>query len=46
MKTAMMLSGRMRSNVVRPPTKLPKGEEYDRIVEAVQQAGLLLKDAA
>ena len=46
MKTAMVLSGRMKSNVVRPPTTQPVGEEYEKIVEAVQQAGLLQKHAA
>lgn len=46
MKTAMMLAGRFKSNTVRPPTKPPSGEEYDRIVAAVRDAGLLQKNTA
>ena len=46
MKTAMVLAGRMKSNVVRPPTTPPTGAEHETIVAAVQQAGLLQKDAA
>jgi 4-hydroxy-tetrahydrodipicolinate synthase len=46
MKTAMVLSGRLKANTVRRPTKPPTGEAYDHIVAAVRQAGLLHKDAA
>jgi len=45
MKTAMLLAGRFKSNTVRPPTKPPVGEEYDRIVAAIRNAGFLQKDA-
>jgi len=45
MKTAMLISGRFKANTVRPPTKQPEGEEHERIVAAVRNAGLLGKDA-
>lgn len=40
MKTAMMLAGRFRSNLTRPPIKRPEGPMLDKIRKAVQQANL------
>lgn len=40
MKTAMMLAGRLKSNMTRPPIQPPTGAIYDRIREAVESAGL------
>lgn len=45
MKVAMVLAGRFNSMTVRPPIRIPEGEAYDAIVEAVSNAGLL-KDVA
>jgi 4-hydroxy-tetrahydrodipicolinate synthase len=46
MKTAMMLSGRLRSDTVRPPIRKPAGAELEQIRAALEQAGLLLRQAA
>jgi 4-hydroxy-tetrahydrodipicolinate synthase len=40
MKTAMMLAGRFRSNLTRPPIKAPSGAMLDRIRQAVAESGL------
>jgi 4-hydroxy-tetrahydrodipicolinate synthase len=40
MKTAMMYAGRLKSNTVRPPTRVPSETVARRIREAVEQAGL------
>jgi 4-hydroxy-tetrahydrodipicolinate synthase len=40
MKTAMMLAGRLRSNVTRPPVRSPSGAMLERIREAVECSGL------
>ena len=40
MKSAMVLAGRFRSSVTRPPIQQPSGAVYDRIRQAVQDAGL------
>ncbi|MEO7650949.1 MAG: dihydrodipicolinate synthase family protein [Bryobacteraceae bacterium] len=40
MKTAMMLAGRFRSNLTRPPIQVPSGPMLERIREAVEQSGL------
>jgi len=40
MKTAMMLSGRFRSNLTRPPIRKPSAELVERIRNAVDQSGL------
>jgi 4-hydroxy-tetrahydrodipicolinate synthase len=40
MKTAMMLAGRFRSNLTRPPIRKPSAELVERIREAVEQSGL------
>lgn len=40
MKTAMMLAGRFRSNLTRPPINRPEGPMLDKIRKAVQQANL------
>ena len=46
MKVAMYLSGRLNSIHVRPPIRLPEGETYDAIYNAVKNAGLLQREAA
>lgn len=46
MKVAMHLAGRFKSTTVRPPTQLPTGEHLERIKKAVQNAGLLQREAA
>jgi 4-hydroxy-tetrahydrodipicolinate synthase len=46
MKTAMMLAGRLRSDRVRAPIKPPVGEELETIRRALDNAGLLIKQAA
>jgi 4-hydroxy-tetrahydrodipicolinate synthase len=46
MKTAMMLSGRLRSDTVRRPTRKPEGAELEHIRTALENAGMLLKQAA
>lgn len=40
MKTAMMLAGRLRSNLTRPPVTPPAGPMLERIRRAVADAGL------
>lgn len=40
MKTAMMLAGRFRSNLTRPPVKPPTGSMLQRIEKAVREANL------
>jgi 4-hydroxy-tetrahydrodipicolinate synthase len=40
MKTAMMLAGRLRSNLTRPPIEPPSGAMLQRIRDAVESAGL------
>lgn len=40
MKTAMMLAGRLRSNLTRPPIMPPSGAVYERIRVAIEHAGL------
>lgn len=46
MKAAMVLSGRMKSAVVQPPIQKTTGSELDLIREALNDAGLLLHQAA
>lgn len=47
MKTAMMLAGRLNSNVVRAPTRPPEGSELETIRTALANAGLLaIREAA
>ncbi len=46
MKTAMVLAGRFKSTTVRPPTRVPSGESFERIKAAVRAAGLLQNEAA
>jgi 4-hydroxy-tetrahydrodipicolinate synthase len=40
MKAAMVLTGRLRSSVTRPPIQQPAGAVFERIRAAVQDAGL------
>lgn len=40
MKTAMMLAGRLRSNLTRPPVAAPSGAMLERIRKAVEEANL------
>jgi 4-hydroxy-tetrahydrodipicolinate synthase len=40
MKTAMMLAGRFRSNLTRPPIQAPTGAVLERIREAVDRSGV------
>jgi hypothetical protein len=40
MKTAMMLAGRLRSSLTRPPVRPPSGAILERIREAVERSGL------
>lgn len=46
MKTAMMLAGRFRSNRVRAPIRTPQGPELEQIRRALDDAGMLMKQAA
>ncbi len=46
MKTAMVLSGRMRSATVQPPIRLPGADEVELIRRALDDAGLLARQAA
>ena len=46
MKTAMVLAGRLKSDLTRPPITRPKGEMLDKIRSAVADAGLLAEGAA
>jgi 4-hydroxy-tetrahydrodipicolinate synthase len=46
MKMAMYLAGILKSPVVQPPTKLPAGAELQAIKDAVQNAGMLKREAA
>jgi 4-hydroxy-tetrahydrodipicolinate synthase len=40
MKTAMMLAGRLRGNLTRPPIESPSGAMLERIRQAVERSGL------
>jgi hypothetical protein len=40
MKTAMMLAGRYRSNLTRPPIKAPTGAMLEKIRQAISQSEL------
>ena len=40
MKTAMMLAGRFRSNLTRPPIKAPAGAMLEKIRQAVADSNL------
>ena len=40
MKTAMMLAGRFRSNLTRPPIEPPSGAVLERIRNAVERSGV------
>src|SRR5947208_9483166 len=40
MKTAMMLAGRFRSNLTRPPIKAPTGAKLEKIRQAVAESNL------
>lgn len=46
MKTAMYLAGRFKSTTVRPPTRVPSSESFERIKAAVRKVGLLQNEAA
>jgi dihydrodipicolinate synthase/N-acetylneuraminate lyase len=46
MKTAMKLAGIFRSDAVRAPIQKPEGKDLDAIVTALDNAGLLMKQAA
>ena len=46
MKSAMVLSGGMRSAVVQPPIRQPDGEELETIRQALDEAGMLVRQAA
>lgn len=47
MKTAMMLSGRFKNNVVRDPIRPPEGAEFEAIRKALADAGLMpVREAA
>jgi 4-hydroxy-tetrahydrodipicolinate synthase len=46
MKTAMVLSGRFRSDRVRAPIQRPQGVELEQIRSALENAGLLIRQAA
>lgn len=46
MKTAMMLAGRFKSDRVRAPIQPPKGAELEQIITALDNAGMLIKQAA
>lgn len=46
MKTAMMLAGRFSSDHVQPPISRPSAAEVDQIRRALDDAGLLVKEAA
>ncbi len=41
MKTAMVLAGRLKSDLTRPPTQRPSASQIERIREALEQTGLL-----
>ena len=45
MKTAMVLAGRLKSDLTRRPITRPKGEMLDKIRNAVADAGLLAEGA-
>ena len=46
MKTAMVLAGRFKSAVVRPPSEVAKGRTYEAIKSAVEESGLLELEGA
>jgi 4-hydroxy-tetrahydrodipicolinate synthase len=46
MKMAMYLSGVLKSPAVQPPTRLPEGAELQAIRQALDEAGMLQRDAA
>ena len=41
MKAAMVLAGRLKSDLIRPPTQVPSPERMERIGEALEEARLL-----
>lgn len=43
MKAAMVMAGRLKSSVVRPPTRQPSHERLEQIREALEAVGLLAK---
>jgi hypothetical protein len=43
---AMYLSGVLKSPAVQPPTRLPEGAELQAIRQALDEAGMLQRDAA
>ena len=43
MKAAMVMAGRLKSSVVRPPTRQPSQERLEQIREALEAVGLLAK---
>lgn len=45
MKAAMVLAGRLKSSVTRPPTRPPSAERLDRIASALLAAGLVAEPA-
>jgi 4-hydroxy-tetrahydrodipicolinate synthase len=46
MKMAMYLAGVLKSPAVQPPTRLPEGAELAAIKQALDEAGMLQRDAA
>jgi len=42
----MVMAGRMKSALCRPPTRVPEGDVAKRIEDAVRKAGMLTKAAA
>jgi 4-hydroxy-tetrahydrodipicolinate synthase len=46
MKLAMVMAGRLKSAVVRPPTHQPEDKTRQEIALALKAAGLLQKEAA
>jgi len=45
MKSAMVLAGRLKSDLTRPPTQRPTSTQLERIREALEQTGLLADEA-
>ena len=46
MKTAMVLAGRLKSDLTRPPIHRPHGAMLEKITKAVRDSGLLAEEAA
>jgi 4-hydroxy-tetrahydrodipicolinate synthase len=46
MKSAMVLAGRLKSDLTRPPTLRPSPEQLERIQKALEQTGLLAAKAS